>query len=288
MSTNTIVGEMIAEHDAKQRKQPPPTPKEVHARMIEMTNAANGLRYEVARFGDIEQQLKTLHEKMEPLVLKAKELNDLVCERVSQASQPWADSRIHESEELMQKVQQIERENESLIENVRGLEPMVDRLERENAALRRDVYQCPPSENGCEGLTWAEAFAVIERDNAELHNKLAALQHQSQWQCSCGGTDCEGQKENAELRGDLEEALFERDEVKRVRYSLEDALTRSQAEAEACWGKKERLADAAEEVLKAYINVVAMGTNHPCPENLAICRQLRAAIDAARAKEAQP
>lgn len=35
-----------------------------------------------------------------------------------------------------ERVRGLERENESLIENVRGLEPMVDRLERENAALR--------------------------------------------------------------------------------------------------------------------------------------------------------
>lgn len=81
-------------------------------------------------------------------------------------------------------------------------------LERENAALRRDVYQCPPtSENGYEGLKWADAFEVIERDNAELHNKLVALQHQSQWQCSCGGTDCEGIKENAVLRSLLRIAI---------------------------------------------------------------------------------
>lgn len=265
MST-TIVREIIAEHDAKQRKQQPPTPKEIQARMVEMINAANGLRYEVARFGDLERQLKAVHEKMEPLVLKAKELNDLVCERVSQASQPWANSCIHDAEELMQKVQQLEREND---------------------ALRRDVYLCSPTyENGYEGLTWADAFEVIERDNADLHNKLAALQHQSQWQCSCGGTDCEGLKENAKLRGDLEEARFERDEVLRVRYSLEDALTRSQAEAEACWVKKDELARAAEEVLRTYINVVRV-TGHPCPEDLVICRQLRAAIDSARAKEAQ-
>ena len=82
------------------------------------------------------------------------------------------------------------------------------RLESENAALRRDVYQCPPtSENGYEGLKWADAFEVIERDNAELHNKLVALQHQTQWECSCGGTDCEGQKENATLRSLLREAV---------------------------------------------------------------------------------
>lgn len=145
MSTNTLVSDFIAKHDEKQRKQPPPTPKEVHARMIEMTNAANGLRYEVARFGDIEQQLKAVHEKMEPLVLKAKELNDLICERVSQASQPWADSRIHEMEELLQKTQQLERENaEQCVllgkggERECALLGKVERLEHENAALRAD------------------------------------------------------------------------------------------------------------------------------------------------------
>lgn len=324
MSTNTIVREIIAEHNEKQRKQQPPTPKEIQARMVEMINAANGLRYEVARFGDIERQLKAVHEKMEPLVLKAKELNDLVCERVSQASQPWANSCIHDAEELMQKVQQLERENARLqmeLDASCNAEEL-RQVRAENAALRRDVYLCSPtSENGYEGLKWADAFEVIERDNAELHNKLAALQHQSQWQCSCGGTDCEGMKENAELRadvyccppttendyegfkwrdaheelerenaklrGELEEARFERDEVKRVRYSLEDALTRSQAEAEACWVKKDELARAAEEVLRTYINVVRV-TGHPCPEDLVICRQLRAAIDAARGKEAKP
>lgn len=50
---------------------------------------------------------------------------------------------------------------------------------------------------------------------------------------------------------------------------------------------KERLTDAAEEVLNTYILTVREETGHPCPENLVICRDLRAAIDAAR-KEAQP
>jgi hypothetical protein len=89
------------------------------------------------------------------------------------------------------------------------------------------------------------------------------------------------ERENAALRQELED-------VNRVRNSIEGALADAYDEAEADWMSKSRLADAAEEVLKAYINVVAMGTNHPCPENLAICRQLRAAIDAARAKEGQP
>jgi hypothetical protein len=189
MSTNTLVSDIIAEHDARQRTQQTRTPKEVHARMIEMTNAANGLRYEVARFGDIERQLKAVHEKMEPLVLKAKELNDLICERVSQASQPWANSGIHESEELVQKVQQ---------------------LERENVALREQLA-----------------------------------------------------------------------DVSRVRYSLEDSLTRAHNEAEACWKDKERLDWLEEchgwpEYIDAEWHVVGE-----------VFSSYRAAIDAAR-KEGQP
>ena len=50
---------------------------------------------------------------------------------------------------------------------------------------------------------------------------------------------------------------------------------------------KERLAEAAEEVLCSYILTIRVETGHPCPENLVICRELRAAIDATR-KEAQP
>lgn len=39
-----------------------------------------------------------------------------------------------------ERVRGLERDNESLIENVRGLEPMVDRLERDNAVLRKALY----------------------------------------------------------------------------------------------------------------------------------------------------
>ena len=134
-----------------------------------------------------------------------------------------------------------------------SLRGRIEQLERENAALWRDVYQCPPtSEYGYEGLKWADAFEVIERDNAELHNKLATLQHQTQWKCSCGGTDCEGQKENAALRE-----------------------------------SRERLVRTASEVLEAFVLHKKVETGHPCPENMGICIDLRAAIDAAR-KEAKP
>lgn len=112
MSTppSTLVSEILTEYNARpEANAGSPTPKDAHARMIQLVNSANGLRYEVARFGDIERQLKAIHEKMEPLVLKAKELNDLICERVT-----LANSCIHDVETLTQRVKQLERENAEL------------------------------------------------------------------------------------------------------------------------------------------------------------------------------
>ena len=88
------------------------------------------------------------------------------------------------------------------------------------------------------------------------------------------------ERENAALRQELED-------VNRVRNSIEGALADAYDEAEADWMSKSRLADAAEEVLRAYINVVRVETGHPCPENLVICQDLRAVIDASR-KEDEP
>lgn len=39
----------------------------------------------------------------------------------------------------------------------------------------------------------------LERENAALRNEIARLNGQTMWVCSCGGTDCAGRKENAEL-----------------------------------------------------------------------------------------
>jgi hypothetical protein len=40
----------------------------------------------------------------------------------------------------------------------------------------------------------------LERENADLRAKLARLDGLTNWVCSCGGTDCKGQEENAALR----------------------------------------------------------------------------------------
>lgn len=91
---------------------------------------------------------------------------------------PWSGSNLTEMEELLQKVQQLETENAD-ISHAYG--------------VTRDVVK---------GL--CEELANLKVENAALRNELASLKHQTQWECSCGGTDCEGQKENAALRKDKE------------------------------------------------------------------------------------
>ena len=87
------------------------------------------------------------------------------------------------------------------------------------------------------------------------------------------------ERENAALRKQLAD-------VSRVRYSLEDSLTRAHNEAEACWKDKERL-----DWLEARGEPQ---TYEDAPHSLVWYvlgedgeRNLRAAIDAARAKEDQ-
>ena len=46
----------------------------------------------------------------------------------------------------------------------------------------------------------ADALAEVR----VLKNEIARLNGQTNWVCKCGGTDCEGQKENAALRADKE------------------------------------------------------------------------------------
>lgn len=48
-------------------------------------------------------------------------------------------------------------------------------------------------------------IAAYEID--KLRNEIARLQNQTNWVCSCGGTDCEGQRENADLRDTLDAVI---------------------------------------------------------------------------------
>ena len=48
-------------------------------------------------------------------------------------------------------------------------------------------------------------IAAYEID--KLRNEIARLKGQTNWVCSCGGTDCEGQKENADLHDTLDAVI---------------------------------------------------------------------------------
>lgn len=45
---------------------------------------------------------------------------------------------------------------------------------------------------------------ALAQENQDLRNEIARLNGQTRWQCKCGGTDCEGQRENEHLRRSLE------------------------------------------------------------------------------------
>lgn len=98
-------------------------------------------------------------------------------------TQSWSNSNLTEMDELLQKVQQLEREN-----------------------AEQSVLLGKGGERECALLGKVER---LERENAALRNKVASLENQSLWKCTCGGTDCEGQKENRVLRSLLREAIRE-------------------------------------------------------------------------------
>lgn len=49
-------------------------------------------------------------------------------------------------------------------------------------------------------------IAAYEID--KLRNEIARLKNQTNWVCKCGGTDCEGQRENADLRNTLDAVIW--------------------------------------------------------------------------------
>jgi len=54
--------------------------------------------------------------------------------------------------------------------------------------------------DGLKHPHWVAFARGLERENADLRAKLARLDGLTNWVCSCGGTDCKGQEENAALR----------------------------------------------------------------------------------------
>jgi hypothetical protein len=134
-------------------------------------------------------------------------------------------------------------------------------LERENAALRRDVYQCPPtSENSYEGFKWCDAVDEMERENAELHNEVTALK-----------------RENLSLREARKPVAVP------GLHGLVTWYADAQQLGEAFQREREKCI-RFEEVMQSQGDEIRRLTG----ENDALHKTLNAAIDAARAKEGQP
>ena len=64
--------------------------------------------------------------------------------------------------------------------------------------------------DGLKHPHWVAFARGLERENADLRAKLARLDGLTNWVCSCGGTDCKGQEENAALRAALDAARKEK------------------------------------------------------------------------------
>jgi predicted RNase H-like nuclease (RuvC/YqgF family) len=127
-------------------------------------------------------------------------------------TQSWSNSNLTEMEELLQKVQQLETENAALHRLIDDPNAMHSHYLRKCNGW--EVWQA-------ERIHWfQETVDKLERENAALRNELASLKHQTQWECSCGGTDCEGQKENAALRADAERYRW----IKRDSIGVHDVL----------------------------------------------------------------
>ena len=61
------------------------------------------------------------------------------------------------------------------------------------------IHVVRPGHAACWCDNAKEEALLLMKENAELRNELARVNGQTMWVCSCGGTDCAGLKENAEL-----------------------------------------------------------------------------------------
>ena len=108
----------------------------------------------------------------------------------------------------------------------------------------------------------------------KLRNEIARLKGQTNWVCKCGGTDCEGQKENAALRelvGTLGAPNHINVPIEQWRELRADKERLDWLETQDCW-----IGVYGEYDINARI---CAGGSHS--------QRIRSAVDAAR-KEAQP
>ena len=67
--------------------------------------------------------------------------------------------------------------------------------------------ESPPPCSPAFDVQWLNLCRTWERELNEARADNARLNGHTNWQCVCGGTDCAGQKENAKLRGLLDEVV---------------------------------------------------------------------------------
>jgi predicted XRE-type DNA-binding protein len=88
---------------------------------------------------------------------------------------------------LIRGVSRLVRGRDELVQKIRRLVTSLAQAQGEISELRHHLSPRP------------EAQHEIQR----LRNEVARLNNQTMWVCTCGGTDCAGQKENAALRSAL-------------------------------------------------------------------------------------
>lgn len=71
-----------------------------------------------------------------------------------------------------------------------------------------------PGHAACWCENAKEEALLLMKENERMRNELARVNGQTMWICTCGGTDCEGQKENAALRALLIRIRNEKDLLK--------------------------------------------------------------------------
>lgn len=93
----------------------------------------------------------------------------------------------------------------------------------------------------------------------ELRNEIARLKNQTNWVCKCGGTDCEGQRQNAKLRAHAERVGQANDQLVVENNALRAAAVEVCALARVwvtVWGDKlsaesiKRLGELEKQILK--------------------------------------
>jgi len=125
----------------------------------------------------------------------------------------------------------------------------------------------------------AQLTARAEKAEAELQKTQTDLAKQLEW-----GNRAEAERN--QLRAEVQQLHEANRGLSKDNGTLALTVGKLRAELAAAKLDTERLASAADEVLRDYIIGKRVEAGHPCPENLVICRELRAAIDAAR--KAQP